>query len=425
MASAITPGRFALFLTLPCKLLEVADMTVSSGVMNLSRVLHRLPDVRLSLDARSEVSVDLRGKIHIFGRHGLRLLEIFSRPMAVAEAMEILKPSLVGAQEWVQALLTLQQMESAGVLVEGEAQASAAPFDQASIHIAMLHDRRRTQAFVEAIRQVVRPGDVVADLGTGTGVLAVAAAQAGARKVYAIEAGAVGRKAAVLFEENGLAGRIVLVPGWSTQISLPEPVDVLVGELLGNDPFGEDILNVFRDGVRRLLKPGGKVLPARIELWSVLVAVPPEVTAMHRFETDSLKEWEQNYGIKFTALQADDAAATFSISPQAARHWPWLSQPVKLLDADMFAGEQVSGPTMPDITVTQDGLVNGMLLFFTAVLAEGIQISTNPTSVDEACHWRNVVRLFPASRKFSCGDLVKLDCAEGYQAARITSSARA
>ncbi len=55
-------------------------------------------------------------------------------------------------------------------------------------HPRMLHDDRRTGDYLAAFAAAVRPGDVVLDIGTGSGVLAVAAARAGARHVYAIEA---------------------------------------------------------------------------------------------------------------------------------------------------------------------------------------------------------------------------------------------
>ena len=54
-------------------------------------------------------------------------------------------------------------------------------------HEEMLSDSVRVQAYHRGIRRNVRPGDVVVDLGTGTGLLAFMASRAGAKKVYAVE----------------------------------------------------------------------------------------------------------------------------------------------------------------------------------------------------------------------------------------------
>lgn len=50
-----------------------------------------------------------------------------------------------------------------------------------------LVDKTRCAAFEQAIRRVVRPHHHVVDVGTGSGILALFAARAGARKVTAIE----------------------------------------------------------------------------------------------------------------------------------------------------------------------------------------------------------------------------------------------
>ena len=59
--------------------------------------------------------------------------------------------------------------------------------DLMGFHRHLLDDHTRTSALIDAINAVVKPGDTVIDLGTGTGILAMAAARAGAARVYAID----------------------------------------------------------------------------------------------------------------------------------------------------------------------------------------------------------------------------------------------
>lgn len=79
-------------------------------------------------------------------------------------------------------------------------------------HRRIVGDQGRVEAYAQALRRATRPGSVVADIGTGTGIMALLACRAGARRVYAIEPDDIIQVARALAQDNGLADRIVLPP---------------------------------------------------------------------------------------------------------------------------------------------------------------------------------------------------------------------
>ncbi len=95
-----------------------------------------------------------------------------------------------------------------------------------------LFDTERTEAFRNAIKNTVASGDVVVDMGTGSGVLARFATQAGARRVYAVEFDENNvRSLEVTFRQNGF-DQITVVPGDIRSVQLPEKADVIIGEMI-------------------------------------------------------------------------------------------------------------------------------------------------------------------------------------------------
>ena len=96
-----------------------------------------------------------------------------------------------------------------------------------------LIDEERTAAFKAAIEKTVRRGDIVVDAGSGTGVMAMFAADAGAKKVYALEFDENNIKVLQkIFSANGYGDRIQVIQGDATTLKLPENVDVIVCEMI-------------------------------------------------------------------------------------------------------------------------------------------------------------------------------------------------
>ncbi len=374
-------------------------------------VLRRIPDLDLHLDADGRVTIDLGArKVHC-PRHALAVLAEFSTPRTMAGALAALERSVQGVEDWKLLTATISGLHEAGVLRDAsQRQPSprrpAAGFAAAPVHIRMLNDRARTEGFLAAIRRVVRPGDVVVDLGTGTGILAVAAARAGARHVYAIEHSDIGESAAALFAANGLAERITLVRGWSTEIHLPERGDVLISEVIGNEPLEEQILSVTADARKRLLKPGARLIPEGLTIFGLPVTVPRKKLKQNTFEEAPLASWQSWYGVDFGAL-ADSARGRprcFSADPLRAREWSVLSAGVELVRVDL---EATRGGVFRETAATAAaaaGFLSGVLEYFEAELAPGVRLSTRPDSVETTNSWRCPVWILPEGLSLEAGD---------------------
>lgn len=96
----------------------------------------------------------------------------------------------------------------------------------------MIADRVRTDAYRRGILRDWAPlrGKTVLDVG---GSLSICA-QAGARRVYAVEASAIWQQAREVVRLNGLQDRVHVLPGLVETVELPEQVDAIVSEWMGH-----------------------------------------------------------------------------------------------------------------------------------------------------------------------------------------------
>lgn len=138
----------------------------------------------------------------------------------------------------------------------------------------MIADCIRIDAYAQALRDAIRPGAVVMDIGTGPGVMAVLACRFGASRVYAIEPSEVIQVAREVAIANQCDDKIIFFDARSTKITVPVQTDVIVSDMRGILPLFEHHIPSIADARRRFLAPGGTLIPRKDAMWAAVVEAP-------------------------------------------------------------------------------------------------------------------------------------------------------
>lgn len=165
------------------------------------------------------------------------------------------------------------------------------------IHEEMIKDRVRTDTYRNAIfqHQNFIAGKVVVDVGCGTGILSIFCAQAGARRVYAVDASDIAIQANEIVKANNLCDKVIVLHGRVEDVEIDEEVDVIVSEWMGYMLLYESMLGSVITARDRWLKPGGLILPSHATLHMAPVTHPDRYS-------ESVDFWRNVYGIDMSAI---------------------------------------------------------------------------------------------------------------------------
>lgn len=254
-------------------------------------------------------------------------------------------------------------------------------------HRLMLRDRVRCETYRRALLSRVRRGDTVLDVGAGSGILSLFAAQAGAGRVYAVERARIAQVARELVARNGLGDRIEVIEQDIRDVRLPAQVDVIVSEWLGGYGVDENLLATVLGARDRWLKPGGVILPDRVESW-----LAPCVA---EWLDDDAELWRGSpYGVDLR-LMAELRPDEIYYSQHAIRGEHLVAAPERLWSNDLYtesaqrAGQSYEASLA--FRAARAGRMNGLAAWFRADFGDGITLTNAPDAPDT--HWGRT--LFP------------------------------
>ena len=233
----------------------------------------------------------------------------------------------------------------------------------------MIADGVRMAAYEAAMRRVITPGSVVLDIGAGAGIMSLLAAKLGARRVVAVEPNPLVRVGSRLAVENGFASCITFVHGLSQQIELGEKFDVVVADLRGGLPNAACYIDAVVDARKRLMKPGGVLIPLRDTIFAAPVQVEEAFSKL-------VSPWRDNrFGLKMEgavgAMLNRGLTGLKSIDRLLGR-----GQPIATLEYATVTSPNINVTT--ELQVEETGVVHGLSLWFETELVPGVGFSTAP-----------------------------------------------
>lgn len=402
-ALSANPTHVGAHHNLAATLAAIGDWTAAMRQINLG--LELVPDAALLLLLKGRLLGDL-GNLHAAVEATIKALELDPGPAnSWVQKGNLLRElmDLEGAKLAFERALLIESGHEGAQRNLRSLQAQQVP----AWHFPMLADTERNRAYDRVLRNQVQAGDRVLDIGTGSGLLSMMAARAGAAEVIACEReadiAAVARK---IIEQNGYSDRIKVYDMDSRRLRLgkevPDRVDLIVSEIVDVALLGEGMLPSIRAALRMLAKPGARVIPAKARVWVQLLDLPNlhgnlRLEEVEGFDLSLFEQFRQFGGRRTLYLNGD--------------HNHGCSEVVLLREFDFSNPGMALSEEKPErfqIRFEEVALrpIEGLLMWFELELDSENVLSSGPGGEFE--HWGQA--FYPLQQMPYPGEAVVVDC---------------
>ncbi len=268
-------------------------------------------------------------------------------------------------------------------------------------HFSMMNDPARNEAYDRAIGRAVRERMLVLDVGTGSGLLAMMAARAGAGHVFACEENPLlAEKAVEIVRRNGLGDRITVIPKNSVDlkvgVDLPRRMDLLVTETFDAGLLGEGALPVIDHARRHLLVEDPSIIPRGATVFAALVESEElrAMTSVGRVCGFDLGAFEEFAALFHGAMRFDRVNHRL------------LTGPFEVFSFDLLGVLEREREAYIPVAVAEDGVCHAVLLWFRLRLDDEYGVDTAVGG--SAKSWGQAVQTFSRPVRLTRGDEITL-----------------
>ena len=251
-------------------------------------------------------------------------------------------------------------------------------------HFEMLNDERRNAAFEKVLTTAITSDTVVFDIGSGTGLLAMMAARAGAKETVTCEMVApLAELTRDIVERNGLADRIVTIGQKSTSVvignQMKRKANLLVTETVDCGLLGEGIVSSIAHAKANLLTDDARIVPCGATVYAMVVESP---------RLRNLNSARTAGGFDVSLINRYATAQYFPVRLSAFDYLP-LTDPFEVFYFDFANGTIVPEQKTITVRATRDGVGHCIIFWFNMDLDEETSISNEPGSTT---HWEQALQ---------------------------------
>jgi len=254
------------------------------------------------------------------------------------------------------------------------------------IHEEMLKDEVRTLSYRNAIVQNKHlfKNKVVLDVGCGTGILCMFAAQAGARKVIGIDCSEIIVHARQIVKDNHFDEVITLIKGKVEEVELTEKVDIIISEWMGYFLLYESMLDTVLHARDKWLVPGGLIFPDKATLY--LTAIEDS-----EYKEEKINFWDNVYGFDMSCIKGV-AMSEPLVDVVEQRMVISNSVPILTIDITTVTKDQLAFTAPFRLKAQVNDYCHALVAYFDIVFSKchkPISFSTGPHA--RYTHWKQTV----------------------------------